>query len=245
MFLNRILSPCLRLAEGRVLIGRRSLSSGLFHHRNTQENNPNIPFEFTAENKKRLDSIIACYPQAHKAAAIIPALDLAQRQHGWLPISAMNKVAEILGVPPMRVYEVATFYTMFNREPVGKYHVQLCTNTPCMLGGVGCDAILEALENCLGIKPGETTPDKLFTLAEVECLGACVNAPMMQINDDYYEDLTPEDAVRIVNDLKAGRKPKAGPQSGQGGRLAAEPKTGLTSLTSEPPGPGFKVLPDL
>ncbi|KAH8857780.1 NADH dehydrogenase [ubiquinone] flavoprotein 2, mitochondrial [Schistosoma japonicum] len=98
----------------------------------------------------------------------------------------MNKVAEILNVPPMRVYEVATFYTMFNREPVGKYHIQICTTTPCMLGGVGSEAILNTLKKTLGIEPGQTTPDKMFTLTEVECLGACVNAPMLQINDDYY-----------------------------------------------------------
>ncbi|CAI2731496.1 unnamed protein product [Schistosoma spindalis] len=220
-------------------------SSHLFVHRETPENNSNTTFEFSAENKKRLDVIISNYPPAHKAAAIIPALDLAQRQHGWLPISAMNKVAEILNVPQMRVYEVATFYTMFNREPVGKYHIQICTTTPCMLGGVGSEVILNALKKKLGIEPGQTTPDKMFTLTEVECLGACVNAPMMQINDDYYEDLTAEDTIRILEEIKAGKKPKPGPQSGQGGRFASEPKGGLTSLNTEPKGPGFKVRSDL
>ncbi|KAH9580493.1 NADH dehydrogenase flavoprotein subunit 2, variant 2 [Schistosoma haematobium] len=126
-------------------------SSHLFVHRETPENNSNTTFEFSAENKKRLDVIISNYPPAHKAAAIIPALDLAQRQHGWLSISAMNKVAEILNVPQMRVYEVATFYTMFNREPVGKYHIQICTTTPCMLGGVGSEVILNALKKKLGM----------------------------------------------------------------------------------------------
>ncbi|KAH8857779.1 NADH dehydrogenase [ubiquinone] flavoprotein 2, mitochondrial [Schistosoma japonicum] len=220
-------------------------SSHLFVHRETPDNNSNTPFEFSAENKKRLNVIISNYPPAHKSAAIIPALDLAQRQHGWLPISAMNKVAEILNVPPMRVYEVATFYTMFNREPVGKYHIQICTTTPCMLGGVGSEAILNTLKKTLGIEPGQTTPDKMFTLTEVECLGACVNAPMLQINDDYYEDLTAEDTVRIIKEIKAGKKPKPGPQSGQGGRFASEPKGGLTSLNTEPKGPGFKVRSDL
>ncbi|TPP61037.1 NADH-ubiquinone oxidoreductase subunit [Fasciola gigantica] len=220
---------------------QNNFSSHVFVHRDSPQNNPKTPFDFTPENKARLDAIIANYPKNFKSAAILPALDLAQRQNGWLSISCMNKVAELLEVPRMRIYEVATFYTMFNREPVGKYHIQLCTTTPCMLGGVGSDKILEAIQNHLGIKPGQTTEDNLFTLNEVECLGACVNAPMMQINDDYYEDLTVEDAARILDELKAGKKPKPGPQSGQGGRLAAEPKNGLTSLTTEPYGPGFKV----
>ena len=111
-------------------------------------------------------------------------LDLAQRQQGWLPLSAMNKVAEILKMPQMRVYEVATFYTMFIREPIGKYHIQVCTTTPCWLQN--SDGIVKTIEKHLGIHMGQTTNDKLFTLSEVECLGACVNAPMVQINDDYY-----------------------------------------------------------
>ncbi|KAL3320146.1 NADH dehydrogenase [ubiquinone] flavoprotein 2, mitochondrial [Cichlidogyrus casuarinus] len=114
-----------------------------------------------------------------------------------------------------------------------------------MLGGIGSDKILATIVKTIGIKPGETSKDKLFTLTEVECLGACVNAPMMQVNDDYYEDLTEEDTVRILNDLKAGKKPKPGPQSGQNNRFACEPKGGLTSLTSDPPKPGFKVRADL
>lgn len=186
------------------------------------------------------------YPEGHKAAAVIPVLDLAQRQNAnWLPISAMNRVAEILDMPPMRVYEVATFYTMFNREPIGKYHVQICTTTPCQLGGAGSDVIMEALQRDLGVGVGQTSKDGMFTLSEVECLGACVNAPMIQVNDTYYEDLTVADTERIVAELKAGRMPKAGPQSGQSGRFACEPKGGLTSLTEEPKGPGFGVRADL
>lgn len=115
---------------------------------------------------------------------MIPLLDLAQRQHGWLPISAMHKVAEILELPNMRVYEVATFYTMFLRQPTGTYHIQVCTTTPCWL--MGSDQILEACKRKLGINVGETTKDNKFTLAEAECLGACVNAPMFAVNDDYY-----------------------------------------------------------
>jgi NADH dehydrogenase (ubiquinone) flavoprotein 2 len=176
----------------------------------------------------------------------MPLLDLGQRQHGFTSISVMNEVARILEMPPMRVYEVATFYTMYNRSPVGKYFVQVCTTTPCMLGGCGSDAIMKAIEGHLGIKSGGMTDDKLFSLLEVECLGACVNAPMMQINDDYYEDLTPESAVGILKALKASSNveglanatpgqglPRPGPQSG---RQTCEPIQGLTSLTNEPYG---------
>lgn len=212
----------------------------LFVHRDTADNNPDVKFEFTVENLKRIDGIVANYPDGHKAAAVIPVLDLAQRQHGWLPISAMNKVAELLDMSRMRVYEVATFYTMFNREPVGKYNIQICTTTPCML----CDStgILNCIKSKLGIEVGGTTSDGLFTLSEVECLGACVNAPMVQINDSYYEDLTVKDMEHILDELAAGRSPKAGPYNG---RFAAEPITGLTTLTEPPKGPGFGVRADL
>ena len=232
------------LAASRRLIYSTSVARGgdnqLFVHRDTPDNNPDVPFEFSAESMKRIEAIITNYPEAHKAAAVIPVLDIAQRQHGWLPISAMNKTAELLGMSRMRVYEVATFYTMFNRSPVGKYHVQVCTTTPCML----CDStgILETIKSKLGIGVGETTKDGLFSLIEVECLGACVNAPMVQINDDYYEDLTPKDMEYILDELAAGRRPKPGPYSS---RCAAEPITGLTSLTEPPKGPGFGVRPDL
>uniref|UniRef100_A0A8C8U6G7 NADH dehydrogenase [ubiquinone] flavoprotein 2, mitochondrial n=1 Tax=Peromyscus maniculatus bairdii TaxID=230844 RepID=A0A8C8U6G7_PERMB len=192
----------------------------LFVHRDTPENNPDTPFDFTPENYKRIEAIVKNYPEGHKAAAVLPVLDLAQRQNGWLPISAMNKVAEVLQVPPMRVYEVATFYTMYNRKPVGKYHIQVL------------------MIYILGIKVGETTPDKMFTLIEVECLGACVNAPMVQINDNYYEDLTPKDIEVIIDELRAGKVPKPGPRSG---RFCCEPAGGLTSLTEPPKGPGFGV----
>lgn len=220
-------------------------SDKLFVHRDSNENNPDGSFTFSAENMKRANDIIQNYPFGHQAAACMPLLDLAQRQHGWLPLVAMHYVADMLKMPRMRVYEVATFYTMYNRDPVGKYHVQICTTTPCMLGGVGSDIILEAIKTNLGINPGETTADKMFTLSEVECLGACVNAPMIQINDDYYEDLTVKDTEGILNDLKAGKTPMPGPRSGQNNRFASEPKGGLTSLTEEPTGPGFGMRADL
>lgn len=167
---------------------------------------------------------------------MIPLLDLAQRQHGWLPISAMHKVAEVLELPNMRVYEVATFYTMFLRQPTGTYHIQVCTTTPCWLRG--SDEVLDACKRKLGIGPGQTTKDMKFTISEVECLGACVNAPMMAVNDDYYEDLTAKDTEEILDDLAKGKQPRAGPRNG---RFASEPAGGLTSLTSEPTGPGFGV----
>lgn len=238
-FSSRLLLPAgissLHTASSRYGGGNR-----LFVHRDTPENNQDTPFVFTQNNLKRIESIKANYPEGHKAAAVIPALDLAQRQHGWLPISAMNAVAKLLSMPQMRVYEVATFYTMFNREPVGKYHIQICTTTPCML--CDSDSILEAIKQKLDITVGETTKDSLFTLTEVECLGACVNAPMVQINDNYYEDLQPKDIVEILDDLKVERVPKSGPRSS---RFASEPLTGLTSLTSPPYGPGYGVREDL
>lgn len=136
----------------------------------------------------------------------MPLLDLGQRQLGYTSISVMNEVGRILEMPPMRVYEVATFYTMYNRSPVGKFHLQVCTTTPCMLGGCGSDAVMKAIENHLGIHAGQTTEDGLFTFIEVECLGACVNAPMVQINDDYYEDLTPESVVTLLKALQDSAK---------------------------------------
>lgn len=238
-----VLRTTTALTPKRLLHSTTMCSGGgnqLFVHRDTDTNNHDVPFEFSAENLKRIEAILSNYPEAHKAAAVIPVLDLAQRQHSWLPISAMNKTADLLGMPRMRVYEVATFYTMFNRSPVGKYHIQVCTTTPCML----CDstAIVDTIRNKFGIEVGETTKDGLFSLVEVECLGACVNAPMVQINDDYYEDLTPKDIEFILDEFATGRRPKPGPYST---RYAAEPITGLTSLTEPPKGPGFGVRADL
>ncbi len=173
-------------------------------------------FFFSAENLAAAKKIIAQYPPGKQASAVLPLFELAQRQHGgWLPRAAIAYIAEMLEMPAIRAFEVASFYTMFNLEPVGKYLVQLCRTTPCWLAGG--QAIAKACEEKLGIKIGETTPDKLFTLKEVECLGACVNAPVMQINDDMYEDLTPESARAILTDLAEGRKPKVGSQTGRCG----------------------------
>lgn len=246
MFFRMALSRCLAPSTTLIRSLHRTtpaLSDALFVHRDTPENNANTPFEFTEQNLKRAEDIISNYPTGHEMAALLPLLDLAQRQNdNWLPISAMNNVADLLKIPRMRAYEVATFYTMYNRQPVGKYFVQICTTTPCMLGGAGSDCILETIIKKLGIKPGQTTPDKMFTLMEVECLGACVNAPMVQINDNYYEDLVPKDMEEILDDLIAGKVPKPGPRNG---RFASEPLSGLTSLTGKPTGPGFGVRSDL
>lgn len=219
-------------------------------HRDSPENNANIPFKFTEENNKIIEEILKRYPPQYKKAAVMPILDLGQRQHGFTSLSVMNEVARLLEMPPMRVYEVATFYTMYNRTPVGKFHLQACTTTPCQLGGCGSDAIVKAIEGHLGIKPGQTTEDGLFTFVEVECLGACVNAPMVQINDDYYEDLTPESTVTLLKALQASAKAVEGSEAGKGetgkdgvpvpspgpmsGRKTCENIKGLTNLTSEP-----------
>ncbi|MEQ8193082.1 MAG: NADH-quinone oxidoreductase subunit NuoE, partial [Rhodospirillales bacterium] len=160
-------------------------------------------FAFTPENLERAEAIIGKYPAGRQASAVMPLLDLAQRQHdGWLPRAAMDRVAEMLDMPPIRVYEVATFYTMYNLKPVGKYHVQVCTNLPCWLRG--SDKIMGACRKAIGIGNGETSKDGLFTLTEVECLGACVNAPMMQVGDDYYEDLDAVATESILSVLKGG-----------------------------------------
>jgi NADH-quinone oxidoreductase E subunit len=187
-------------------------------------------FAFTAENIVKAKAIVAKYPAGRQQSAVIPLLDLAQRQHdGWLPRAAMDTVAEFLGMAPIRVYEVATFYTMFNLKPVGKYHVQVCTNLPCWLRG--SDAIVDACKSTLGIGFGETTKDGQFTLSEVECLCCCVNAPLMQINDDFYEDLDAGSTQNVLNQLKRGEKPKTNSQIG---RRSSEPVGGLTSLTEFP-----------
>ncbi|KAI5288950.1 NADH:ubiquinone oxidoreductase 24 [Ascosphaera aggregata] len=233
------------LCQRRAFIASAIAKSAVINvHRNTPDNNPDIPFKFNEKNLTLINEILKRYPPQYKKAAVMPLLDLGQRQHGWTSISVMNEVARMLDMPPMRVYEVATFYTMYNRSPVGKYFVQVCTTTPCQLGGVGSDVIWETITKHLGIKNGETTSDNLFTLLEVECLGACVNAPMVQINDDYYEDLTPESVVKLLDTLRAtsaaansGKEvpaPKPGPLSG---RESCENSAGQTALTEPIWGP--------
>src|SRR3546814_654809 len=178
---------------------------------------------------------IAKYPAGRQQSAVMPLLDLAQRQHdNWLPQAAIKCVAEMLGMPVIRVLEVASFYTMYNLAPVGKHFIQVCTTTPCWLAG--SDKVVSACRKHLGIGPGETTPDGEFTVIEVECLGACVNAPMLQYNDDFYEDLDEASTGKIIDALKRGETPKPGPQNG---RLSSEPLGGATTLTTfNPAGQG-------
>jgi NADH-quinone oxidoreductase subunit E len=184
-------------------------------------------FAFTPENLAWCEREIGKYPEGRQASAVVPLLWKAQKQNDyWLPQKAIEKVAEMLGMPFIRVLEVATFYTMFNLSPVGKHYIQFCGTTPCVLAGA--DAIKDVLKRRVG-EPGHVTADGLFSWLEVECLGACCNAPMVQINDDYYEDLTAENFEKLLDDLAAGRPVKTGSQTG---RMSSEPAGKLTSLTS-------------
>ena len=184
-------------------------------------------FSFSAENLAKAKHYIARYPEGRQQSAVMPLLDLAQRQcGGWLPNVAVEYVAGFLGMPKIRVLEVATFYSMYNQAPVGKNFIQLCRTTPCWLRG--SDALRDTCLRETGCTLGGTSEDGLFTVVEVECLGACCNAPMVQINDDFYEDLSPESFAKVLHALKRGEKPKPGSQAGRAG---SEPVGGLTSLT--------------
>jgi NADH dehydrogenase (ubiquinone) flavoprotein 2 len=193
-------------------------------------------FSFSKANEKEIKNIIACYPKGKQKSAIMPMLDLVQRQMtkdtkkggGWIPRAAMDEIARILDVADMKVYEVATFYTMYNLRPVGKYNIQCCTTTPCWLRGSA--DIVKAAEKELGLKMGQTSSDMQFTLTEVECMGACVNAPMIQINDDYFEDLTPEVMQSLIAGMKKNKLPEKGPQNGRINSMGVE---GPTSLAAE------------
>jgi NADH-quinone oxidoreductase E subunit len=179
-------------------------------------------FAFTAENLEKAKALIANYPPGRQASAVIGVLDLAQRQQGWLPRVAMDEVAKLLEMAPIRVYEIATFYTMFQLRPKGKYLLQVCTTTPCWLRG--SDAVMKACEHAAA-KDGAT-----FTVQEVECLGACVNAPVVQINDDFYEDLDEASMTRLLDAFRRGETPKPGPQID---RQTSAPVGGPTTLRSE------------
>jgi NADH-quinone oxidoreductase E subunit len=186
-------------------------------------------FAFTPENRALADKIIAKYPAGRQASAVLPLLDLAQRQvGGWLPRAAMDHVARSLDMAPIRVYEVATFYTMFNLKPVGRHLIQVCRTTPCWLRGA--DKLTETCKRKLGIGLKQTTADGKFTLVEVECLGACANAPMVQINDEFYEDLDPARMEKLLTALARGEQPKAGSQIG---RQGSAPEGGPTTLLDE------------
>ena len=188
-------------------------------------------FAWSSENATKAAEIIARYPPGRQQSAVMPLLDLAQRQvgeatktQGWLPVPVIEYVAAQLGMPFMRAYEVASFYTMYNLAPVGRYHVQVCGTTPCMLRG--SDDVMAACTQ-RGMAKGKTTPDGLFTLTEVECMGACANAPMVQINDDNFEDLTYDSMTAILSALAEGRSVTPGPQIK---RQVSCPEGGPTTL---------------
>ncbi len=190
-------------------------------------------FAFDAESEVKIATILMRYPEGKQASAVIPLLYVAQRQMGrltqsaWVPRVAMDVIADRLSMPPIRVYEVATFYFMFNMKPIGRHHLQLCGTTPCMLRG--SDDVLRACKDAGGLKGvGDTSADGMFTLTEVECLGACVNAPILQVDDDYYEDLDYESTVKLLEAFKRGERPKPGSAIG---RTASAPAGEQTVLT--------------
>ena len=184
-------------------------------------------FSFSKEAEKEILEILKKYPSERKASAVMPLLDLAQREAGgWLPISALEAVAEKVGLAYMRVLEIASFYTMYNLHPVGKWHLQICGTTPCWLRG--SDDILKAIYDTLKIKPNETSKNGEFTLTPVECLGACVNAPILQVNDDFYEDLNYNSTKKLIEGLKKDKKPNYGSIKDR----KSEPENGATVLLS-------------
>jgi NADH-quinone oxidoreductase subunit E len=191
-------------------------------------------FQFDAESNAEIEKIIAKYPPGRQASAVLPLLYVVQRQirrqtaSAWVPRVAMDVVAARLSMPPIRVYEVATFYLMFNTSPVGTYHLQVCTTTPCWLRG--SDEVVAACRKFTGIKGWkETSADGVFTMTEVECVGACVNAPVLQVDDDFYEDLDGPLTEQLLEALKRGERPKPGSMTG---RRTSAPSGGPTTLTS-------------
>jgi NADH-quinone oxidoreductase subunit E len=191
-------------------------------------------FAFDADSQAQIGPILAKYPPGKQASAVLPMLHLVQQQMGratgsaWVPKAAMDEVARLLGMAPIRVYEVATFYLMFNTAPVGKYHLQLCTTTPCWLRG--SDDVVSACRAATGLTGWkENSADGLFTMTEVECLGACVNAPILQVNDDFYEDMDAERTTALIEALKRGEKPPFGSTIG---RKTSAPEGGPTTLTT-------------
>src|SRR5580692_7495643 len=191
-------------------------------------------FAFDALSAAEIDRIVAKYPPGRQASAVIPALYVAQNQmkrqtgSAWVPVKAMDAVAERLGMAPIRVYEVTTFYLMFNTAPIGKYHLQLCTTTPCWLRG--SDDVVAACREATGIQGWkETSADGLFTMSEVECVGACVNAPILQVDDDFYEDMDAEKTKVLIEALREGHPPPPGSMSG---RQTSAPQGGPTTLTT-------------
>jgi NADH-quinone oxidoreductase subunit E len=181
-------------------------------------------FEFSPETMEKINWWLGKYPESRKQSAVIPILWLVQKQEGWVPEPALRKIAELLGMAYVRVYEVVTFYTMFQIEPVGKVLIQVCGTTPCMLRGA--NDLMKTCQDKIGDRD-HMSSDGMFTWQEVECLGACCNAPMAQINDYYYEDLTPETLAKIIDDFRNGGKPLPGSYVG---RRSSEPEGGALTL---------------
>ncbi len=183
-------------------------------------------FKFSSKNLEEAEKIIKNYPKGKQQSAVMHLLYLAQKQNdNWIPLSAMKYIAKFLSMPYIKVYEVATFYSMYNLSPVGKYFIQVCTTTPCMIRGAY--DIVKACKEKISEKENELSKDNTCSWTEVECLGACINAPMMQINDDYYEDLDKEKAENIINQIKKGEKPKPGSYRG---RKNSEPENNRKTL---------------
>ena len=194
------------------------------------ENQP-ASFSFTKENEAEIKKILAKYPKERKASAVMPLLDLAQRQHeNWIPMKAIEEIAHRLDMAEIRVLEVASFYTMYNLKPVGKYFLQACTTTPCMLRG--SDDMMRCIKDRLNISSGETSECGTFSLLEVECLGACVNAPILQVNDDFYEDLDYQTTGTLLDSLEAGTPLPVGSVKGRQGSESEQGATSLTALKS-------------
>jgi len=183
-------------------------------------------FEFTLDNLEKVKKIISKYPNGKKQSAVMPLLYLAQKQNNnWIPLSAIKYIGKLLEMPYIKVYEVATFYTMYNLTPVGNHFIQVCTTTPCMIRGAY--KLVEACKEKISPNENELPKDKNCSWMEVECLGACVNAPMIQINDDYYEDLDKEKTLKIIDEILKGETPKPGSYRG---RLNAEPENNRKTL---------------
>ena len=207
--------------------------SAYAQHRNTEDNTEETPFEFTPESHAAIEQLLTKYPDNYKCSAVIPALFIAQKQNSnFLTLTAMHKVAKMLEMTPMQVYEVASFFTMFNRTKLGKYHLQVCGTTPCLLRGA--QDIIRAVKDFSNIEEGETSADGLFTLQEVECLGACANAPMIQVNNEwFYEDLTYDSMQAMMTKWKNGEEPKKGPQNDRINSLGIEGRTSLYNIPQD------------
>ncbi|XP_078437290.1 NADH-ubiquinone oxidoreductase 24 kDa subunit [Wolffia australiana] len=245
---KRVLQPSTQIASPLAAFSR-SFSTALNYHVDSPDNKADTTWEFSQANMERVKEMLSHYPSNYKQSAVIPMLDLAQQQHGgWIPVAAMNAIAKIIEVAPIRVYEVATFYSMFNRSKVGKYHLLVCGTTPCMLRG--SREIEEALLKHLGVKRNEVTKDGLFSVGEMECMGCCVNAPMIAVADyskgsegytyNYYEDITPKRVVEIVEMLRKGEAPPVGTQNPL--RIRGGPAGGNTTLLGEPVPPPCRDL---